>query len=82
MGSFKIKLHVDKVSKPKVLNNTMEGVDIRPNLLLAGFQKCGSSSLFHMLNKHPEITGSMPKESFPTFPIKAQSPPSLEQLTA
>lgn len=60
------------MSKSEVIHYTMKRKIIRPNLLLAGFQKCGSSSLFHMLNKHPEIAGSKPKESFaltdPNYP--------------
>lgn len=45
--------------------------DIIPNLYIIGFQKCGSSSLFEVLNSHPSIVGSDPKETFalvdPTF---------------
>lgn len=37
---------------------------MKPNLFLVGFQKCGSSSLFHYLASHPEIEGSNPKETF------------------
>lgn len=36
----------------------------KPNLLLLGFQRCGSSSLFDYLSDHPEIVGSTPKETF------------------
>lgn len=35
-----------------------------PNLYIAGFQKCGSSSLAELLNQHPEITLCNPKETF------------------
>lgn len=37
---------------------------IKPNLLIAGFQKCGSSTLFSMLSEHPDINGSYPKETY------------------
>lgn len=64
MAGFETKLFTFKTSKSELIQSTMNRKVIRPNLLLAGFQKCGSSSLFHMLNQHPEITGSKPKESF------------------
>jgi hypothetical protein len=35
-----------------------------PNLVLAGAPKCGTSSLFNWLAAHPEVSGSMPKETF------------------
>lgn len=41
-----------------------EDTKIIPNLFLLGFQKCGSSALFDVLNSHPEIIGSAPKETF------------------
>jgi len=37
---------------------------MQPNLFIVGFQKCGSSSLFDLLVQHPEITGTIPKETF------------------
>ncbi len=37
---------------------------VKPNLIIAGFQKCASSSLFDLLVKHPDITGSDPKETY------------------
>lgn len=37
---------------------------ILPNLFIAGFQKCGSSTLFDLLCQHPEIKGVKPKETF------------------
>lgn len=41
-----------------------EDILITPNLFLVGFQKCGSSALFEVLNSHPKICGSQPKETF------------------
>ena len=35
-----------------------------PNFYLAGFQKCGSSSLFDLLCQHPNIAGTEPKETY------------------
>lgn len=35
-----------------------------PNLFIVGFQKCGSSSLYHLLTEHPDINGTIPKETF------------------
>lgn len=32
--------------------------------MIVGFQKCGSSSLFDLLCKHPNIKGTKPKETF------------------
>lgn len=37
---------------------------MKPNLLLVGFQKCGSSYLFDLLTQHPQIIGTIPKETF------------------
>lgn len=37
---------------------------IKPNLYIVGFQRCGSSTLFELLAKHPEVVGSKPKETF------------------
>jgi hypothetical protein len=37
---------------------------VSPNLFIVGFQKCGSSTLFHLLSQHPDISGSKPKETF------------------
>jgi len=37
---------------------------VTPNLIIAGFQKCASSSLFDLLVKHPDISGSDPKETY------------------
>jgi hypothetical protein len=37
---------------------------LRPNLFIAGFQKCGSSALFDLLTQHPHIHGSNPKETY------------------
>jgi len=39
-------------------------LNLRPNLLIVGFQKCGSSSLFDLLCQHPNIRGTAPKETF------------------
>ena len=36
----------------------------KPNLLIAGFQKCASTSLYDFLIKHDKIVGSEPKESY------------------
>lgn len=41
-----------------------ETIKLSPNLLLVGFQKCGSSSLYDLLIQHPQIQGSIPKETF------------------
>lgn len=38
--------------------------NLKPNLFIAGFQRCGSTSLFSLLNQHPSIQGSNPKETF------------------
>lgn len=35
-----------------------------PNVFIVGFQKCASSTLFDILSKHPDISGSSPKETF------------------
>lgn len=35
-----------------------------PNLFIAGFQKCASSTLFDHLKGHPQINGSIPKETY------------------
>jgi len=37
---------------------------VEPNLFIVGFQKCGSSLLFDLLEKHPQISGTDPKETF------------------
>lgn len=37
---------------------------MQPNLFIAGFQKCGSSSLFQLLGQHPQVCTSNPKETF------------------
>lgn len=37
---------------------------VRPNLFLVGFQRCGSTTLFHLLLSHPKIAGTKPKETF------------------
>lgn len=34
----------------------------RPNLIICGAQKCGTTSLFHYLSQHPDIAGSSPKK--------------------
>ena len=36
----------------------------KPNLLIAGFQKCASTSLYDLLTSHDEILGSTPKETY------------------
>lgn len=36
---------------------------VYPNLVLAGFPKCGTSSVFEWLCLHPEVCGSMVKET-------------------
>lgn len=36
----------------------------KPDVFIVGFQKCGSSTLFDYLTKHPLIQGSKPKETF------------------
>lgn len=33
-----------------------------PNFLLAGFEKCGTTSIYHYLNQHPQIYMSPVKE--------------------
>ena len=35
-----------------------------PNFLLIGAAKCGTNSLFHNLNRHPDVFMSFPKEPF------------------
>lgn len=35
-----------------------------PNLVIGGAPKCGTSSLYNWLNDHPEVCGSVPKETF------------------
>lgn len=37
---------------------------LEPNLFIVGFQKCGSSSLFHILSEINDISVSNPKETF------------------
>lgn len=34
----------------------------KPNLIILGAQKCGTTSLFQYLNKHPQIVGSFPQK--------------------
>jgi len=34
----------------------------KPNLVIIGAQKCGTTSLFHYLNMHPEIVGCSPQK--------------------
>lgn len=34
----------------------------QPNLIILGSQKCATTSLFHYLNKHPDIVGSSPQK--------------------
>ena len=36
----------------------------QPNILIVGFQKCGSSTLFSQLVKHSQIKGTTPKETY------------------
>jgi hypothetical protein len=36
--------------------------DSFPDFMLIGAQKCGTSTLHHLLNKHPQLKGSNPKE--------------------
>ncbi|PTB95821.1 hypothetical protein C9994_10110 [Marivirga lumbricoides] len=45
---------------------------MQPNLFILGFPKCGTSSLFNVLNQSKEITGSRPKETF--FLMDSNSP--------
>ncbi len=40
---------------------------IFPNTIIAGFPKCGTSSLWHWLNAHPEVCGSKYKETLYFF---------------
>jgi len=35
---------------------------MKVNILIAGFQKCGTSALHSFLSEHPNIIGSNPKE--------------------
>ena len=37
---------------------------VYPEIFIVGFQKCGSSTLFDLLCRHPAIRGTSPKESF------------------
>lgn len=39
-------------------------IKVQPNLFIVGFQKCGSTTLSHLLNQHPDIVCSKPKETF------------------
>lgn len=40
-----------------------------PNILVAGYQKCGTSALYYMLQKHPSILGHpLYKETCPSLP--------------
>lgn len=43
--------------------NTLPNILI-PNLIIGGAPKCGTSSLFSWLNDHPQVCGSLPKETF------------------
>lgn len=45
---------------------------IVPNLYIVGFQKCGSTSLYELLNNHPQINGSSPKETFALVDLDSQ----------
>src|SRR5688572_28937982 len=40
------------------------------NLIIAGVNKAGSTSMFHYLSAHPEITGSKDKETCYFLPIR------------
>lgn len=37
---------------------------VYPEIFIVGFQKCGSSTLFDLLCRHPDIQGTSPKETF------------------
>lgn len=39
-------------------------INMIPNLYIVGFQKCGSTSLYELLNNHQQILGCEPKETF------------------
>ena len=42
----------------------------KPNFIIAGFPKCGTTSLYHYLNEHPQIFMPNQKElHFFTFEI-------------
>lgn len=43
--------------------DSLTDVDGLPNLLIAGWPKCGTTSLFHWLKSHPQICGSRRKET-------------------
>jgi hypothetical protein len=36
---------------------------VLPNLLIVGAAKCGTSSLHHYLDQHPDVSMSRPKET-------------------
>ena len=40
-----------------------------PNLIIAGVNKAGSTSLFHYLSQHPEVCGSKDKETCYFLPL-------------
>lgn len=38
--------------------------ELTPTVMITGFPKCGTSSVFDWLNAHPDISGSQPKETY------------------
>lgn len=53
-----------RVGVKNTIQSKSKSIPFSPNLFLVGFQRCGSSSLFHYLNRHSQIQGAVPKETF------------------